>query len=727
MHADAQEMSRLRWQGSFAALPKPSSTIKGDKITLPQSALEEILAAQARVSSTNSSHGFMSAASEPASLPSPLTFRLVNRRSLKEVYAGILEFSADEGTVGLSPFLCSALGLAEEVNETEGADTQILVQICHLPKGTYVRLRPLEAGYNADDWRALLERQLRDGYTTLTHGMTFAVRGVHGVEYSFLVDKFQPDTEPAICVVDTDIEVDIEPMDEDQARETLQRISEQQKTADGSSKGGELDVWNSVQGHVTPGEYVDYVLPSWDRRQGLKIQLSIMGNETIEGLDLFVTPRSAQQRSQPRADCHVFGDLGEGESGMKTITLSPTNVELEEAESLMISVHGFKPPGSTDSSIVHYTLSAHIDIPEAANGTTAQHSPDEERCSNCLQYIPKQTMILHRNFCLRNNIRCTECPAVFKRDSHEHVSHWHCPHDSMVVSTPFSKRKHNLLFHATHACPSCAFTTNALHDLARHRTSNCPGKIILCRFCHLEVPQEGDPFNPSPEVLLSGMTAHELADGARTTDCHLCGRIVKLRDMAAHMAHHELDKTTRATPPICGNVNCGRTVFGLGGKGAVRYAPQDPHEADARSVLGLCAVCFGPLYVSMHDPSGKALRRRIERRYLTQLMTGCGKPHCANEWCKTGRLHQDLEPKASSAAGVLPLVKPLLKQLDDGEEKKTWFCVDEESQKQKTVAEMIAAEGVWELGWCVAAAEAEGGDVARMRDWLQAWAPTRYS
>jgi hypothetical protein len=126
----------------------------------------------------------------------------------------------------------------------------------------------------------------------------------------------------------------------------------------------------------------------------------------------------------------------------------------------------------------------------------------------------------------------------------------------------------------------------------------------------------------------------------------------------------------------------------------------------------------------MHDPEGKALRRRIERRYLTQLMTGCGKKWCLNEWCKTGRANRGLEKLGASAAAALPLVKPLLEEIGD-RGRPMHFCVDEASQRRRKTAEMLAAEGVWELEWCVAALEAEGGSLEKARGWLADWAPTK--
>lgn len=747
----------LKWSESFPVLHPSvisSKNLRGDKILLPPSALEQLLtAARSRPPASPDHFGrYPSIASrsvDPESshqLPNPLIFRLVNPKNNNAVYAGIREFSASDGVAGLSPFLTEALGLQDEdfipASRSDTADSsdgveangqdmeldgvQVRVEARQLPKGKYVRLRPLEAGYNPDDWKPLLERQLRDSFTTLSKGTMLAVKGVQGEEFKLLVDKVAPEGD-AICVVDTDLEVDIEALDEEQARETLRRIMD--KTARGSgnetSAGGEIDIWKSVEGQVLPGEYVDYALPSWDRSQPLVIELTV--GENTDALDLFVTPKSAQHRTLPRELAHVFGDFSPAINGTKTITLSPSNVELEDADKILISIHGYNHSGPADSTTpIQYSLRAKAAVPNGSSVNPIEvdadeHSPDDAQCGNCFQWVPKRTMVLHENFCRRNNILCPHCKSVFKKGSPEWDEHWHCDKDAAHGNSAFGRMKHDDVFHTHRKCPWCEFSTNSIPDLARHQTSVCPGKIILCRFCHLDVPQEGDPFNPSPEVLLSGMTAHELADGARTSDCHLCNKIVRLRDMDTHLKHHELDKVSRVKPPMCRNANCGRTLYGVGPRGQVN---QVAAQIQAGNVINLCAICFGPLYVSMHDPEGKALRRRIERRYLGQMMAGCGKTHCGNEWCKTGRSNVGLEAKPSNAAGVLPLVKPLMATVNNLEEP-LYFCVDQTSQDSRKLAEMMAAEGVWDVEWCIAAAEAERGNLKRMREWLQAWAPSR--
>ncbi|KAM9874577.1 ubiquitin fusion degradation protein [Verticillium dahliae] len=746
----------ITWSASFSVVPPARSApkdLRGDKILLPQSALEHLLAASRSPSHPNQTFSssrdpFNPYAThqsgpyhETSQLPNPLTFRLVNPINGNAVHAGIREFSAEEGQVALGPYLMEALGIdssmfasesdidsdAHATSDQSKAYPRITIHAKHLPKGTYVRLRPLEAGYNPDDWKSLLERQLRQSFTTLTKDAVLAVRGVKGEQFQFLIDKFSPEGD-GICVVDTDLEVDIEALNEEQARETLRQIMAQEETgsANGSSKGGTLDMWKPIDGQVVPGQYVDFQLPSWNRSAPLIIELSGMSNP--DSLDLFVSPKSSRQRALPRDLEHVFGEISVARSGMKTIILNPTNVELEDADQLLIAVHGYPNSVSSGSATLSFTLRARSaavvsDPPSTTSGdSSTSHSLDDEQCQNCRQWVPSRTILLHQNFCRRNNVICPRCKSVFKKGSPEWEAHWHCEFDDEFGDTAASKAKHDAQRHSECQCSSCGMTVPSLVELALHRTSVCPGKLILCRFCHLEVPQEGDPLSPSAEVILSGLSAHEVADGARTTECHLCNKIVRMRDMSAHMKHHELDKVSRRKPDVCRNANCGRTLHGVGPLGAVGAGTtmgQGPSND-----IGLCSLCFGPLYVSMHDPRGKALRRRIERRYLSQMMTGCGKSWCANQWCKTGRANAALEAKAASAQAVLPLVKPLVENVPLLDEP-LFFCVDERNQTSRKLATVLASDNVWEQEWCIAACEAAAGDLGKAREWLHDWAPMK--
>ncbi|KAE9377369.1 hypothetical protein N431DRAFT_402290 [Stipitochalara longipes BDJ] len=724
----APEIS-LSWTGVFKVAPR-SKTLPGDKILLPQSALEQLLAASTVTNTSNrppnplafdpfNPYSLAAARAEQSEwrdtqqqLPHPLTFRLVNTKNGNVVHAGIREFSAEEGEVELSPFLLEALGVtiptsrskASSIHSTNGSPdapialtdddveeepARITIHAKQLPKGTYVRLRPLEAGYNPDDWKSLLERHLRENFTTLTNGEILTVRGLKGEEFRFLIDKFSPEGD-GICVVDTDLEVDIEALNEEQARETVKQIlAKAQKapgTAEGSSVGGDLDIWKPSTGQVLDGDYVDFRLPSWDRSQGIDIELTTDDGEDVE---LFISPYSSHQRARPREDEHIWGDFSNAST--KRITIQPSNVELENAEALFVSVHPRAVLESEAPALHKFSLKFKSLQKTLVNGSskkpvvidedTEMHGADEEQCKNCHQWVPKRTMMLHENFCLRNNILCPQCENVFQKKSQEWQDHWHCPHDSAYGNTPASKTKHDGISHTPIQCPNCPVLAVNLRDLAAHRTSI-----------------------------------------SRTTECHLCSKIVRLRDMATHLRHHELEKVSRPKPEVCRNVNCGRTLHGVGKNGEIGAGSrmgQGPGND-----LGLCSICYGPLYVNVYDPEGKAMKRRVERRYLSQLISGCGKAWCKNEFCKTAKAKSGKGGATMTAQTALPMVKPLMDTISS-KSAPMYFCVDEGSQKRRVMAEMLAGEGIFDFEWCVAAFEAEGSNLEGARTWLQNWAPKK--
>lgn len=778
----------LKWSTQLSVLP-PALTppLRGDKIILPPSALEQLLSAatvtvtstsQPQTSTFDPYNPYSLAAERQArelfverqqQLPHPLTFRLVNPENGRIVFAGIKEFSVGEHEVAISAFLREALGIPEsKILETggkvggelvtngihgkddEGPGPRLTVHVQELPKGTFVKLRPLEAGYDPEDWKALLEQYLRDNYTTLTNGDILAVPTGKEV-FRFLVDGLKPNQE-AVTLVDTDIEVDIEPLNEEQAKETLRKlVNKSQKapgTAEGSSTGGQIHVDTAEAGQVMPGDYVDYTIATWDMEQNLELELTALDHDNE--IDMFVTPYGLTHRSRPREDEYVFGDIST--RATKRIKIRHTNTELEHAETLWVSVRGYEVQDdqSQDKAPMQYNLRVFSatespgSVDNNNNNSTMSHDnsldPDEERCSNCHQGVPSHTMFLHQNFCLRNNIVCPHCNFVFQKSSPEWKNHWHCPHDDSHGNNGSSHTKHDTLMHTSTFCPSCEYEAANVPDLAHHRTTVCPGKLILCQFCHLQVPQQGpdDALADSAEVILSGLTPHELSDGARTTECHICIRIVRLRDMSTHLKHHHFQRISRSKPRICRNVDCGRTIDGIGRGGEIRIQ-------GSRNDLGVCDVCFGPLYVSMYDPDGKALKRRVERRCLTQLLTGCNQAWCRNAFCKTGRknLGLNLEGHTISSKEASAMIRPTLENLKDTKTP-LHFCTDEGSQKKRTLAEMISAEGNvgissakgkgkegvgegsgYDLEWCVAALEVEGGDLDKGRGWLRDYAPTR--
>lgn len=135
----------------------------------------------------------------------------------------------------------------------------------------------------------------------------------------------------------------------------------------------------------------------------------------------------------------------------------------------------------------------------------------------------------------------------------------------------------------------------------------------------------------------------------------------------------------------------------------------------------------------MYDPENKALRRRVERRYITQLLTGCGTSWCRNEYCKTGRTHLEKAPEDNKmdTRKAIEMARPFVDTFAH-RQNPLHFCVDQQSQERRVLARMLVAaadddahDDGYALEWCVLALEKEGGDLERARAWLKDWAPRK--
>ena len=115
----------------------------------------------------------------------------------------------------------------------------------------------------------------------------------------------------------------------------------------------------------------------------------------------------------------------------------------------------------------------------------------------------------------------------------------------------------------------------------------------------------------------------------------------------------------------------------------------------------------------MHDPTYTKLQSRLERKLLTQLMSGCGQSHCSNTpYCATAL------GRTVSMNEALKVVKP---QVDGMLHSTTQFhiCVDEAVQRKAFLAGMITAERVYSMEWARKAVEEAKGDLSKARSWLE--------
>ena len=754
--------------------PRISDRLVGDKVLLPQGSLEALLssaaAAAASSSSSAASQGGGARSRDDALLPYPITFRLFNPANNRYTHAVPREFSAEEGVIVVSPFLGQVLGLESQTPPPPIITTTFRA----LPKATYARLRPLASGYDEADWKSLLERELRLGYSTLTPGEVLTVTSGGG-SYEFLIDKLLPEGSEGVCVVDTDMEVEMVPLSEEQARETMQKkiAKRGQRWGGGGGarkeKGGSVRVGEVVQGVVARGEYVDFKLEKWDRGRGVAVELAVGEggrDDEVGGLvDLLIATSRYRGAAgtdggggggAPRQDEFVWGDLSSqntkrvvvGSGNVELAPLSPERVEgsgegPEGVEYLSISVHGYSPlGGEEEGEREEISFRLHIsqdedNLSSPPPTSTPTPSADEKICTNCNQPIPLRTYPLHTAFCHRNNTPCNfspPCSAIFRRNGPPiRDIHWHCPHPDCSargndVATG-GLDKHLQIFHTPRTCPQCGTAARNTIQLAAHRVGECPSKLALCRFCHLLLPQDGVKEDTSAAAaaaadevgvgvggvegerererltlyLLSGLTHHEFTCGSRTTECPTCHSRCLLREFTAHQNMHNLERLSRPTPTLCGNLNCYRTI------------PTPP----VGNELGLCAICYGPMYApGVYDPPPyKHLRRRVERKLLVQGVTGCGRAHCTNIWCRTGRSNLALPEIVGGIQEVKKVfVKPLFdawdgsgtsssSSLDSMSSGGLRLCVDEVTQKRRELAQVLVDSGgdsdgeEWELQW----------------------------
>jgi len=192
----------------------------GDRVTLPPSALRAL--------------DFKGA----MDVRGPITFELSTREGAR-THAGVLEFTAEDGTVGLPDKTRVCLGAVTEAEECEegGYNTRVTARFVRLPKGTYALLRPRSDAFSqavasAKDggtrpvfdsvrgkWvlpglEGVLHAALQP-LCCLTLGDALVVRHA-GEEHVMEVVALQP--ADAVSLIDTDLQVDLSPSLQEQVR-----------------------------------------------------------------------------------------------------------------------------------------------------------------------------------------------------------------------------------------------------------------------------------------------------------------------------------------------------------------------------------------------------------------------------------------------------------------------------------------------------------------------------
>ncbi|KAI8391224.1 ubiquitin fusion degradation protein UFD1-domain-containing protein [Radiomyces spectabilis] len=461
----------ITWTKVFHVQPSPSHLEEGDKIILPSQSLEQLLQA-----------------APGGSLPSPLTFELRHPHTGAMLHGGVKEFSGnDADIVQLPAWMMNALDLK--------ANDRIMIKARDLPKGTWVRLRPLSSNYtDIVDYRAALEAHLRSHYNTLTTGQTLICR--YGSQlYRFTVLELKP--EAAVCITDTDLEVDLEPLPKELSTDENNFFSQSEVSVASVDQP-------IVSVAVSQGES-----KHWQLKQGAAIRVVVESGD----LDVLLS-----DRPNPTLENHLWSDLSSDSE--RYISLQDKGMG-SNASSVYITFHGY-----TDSVFTWECLSTPNDDqqPQLQTDQPSETAPQEGfvQCHHCKAWLPERTLMLHEGFCLRNNIVCSQgCGRVFKRDSDEARHHWHCPLCSKVGQIE-DEPKHMAYYHAEKVCSCSHCTTDSYEKLAAHRRTSCPERLITCRYCHK------------------------------------CQRQIPIKDIQVHAKIHEVHRQNQKLPPLCSNKNCTR-------------------------------------------------------------------------------------------------------------------------------------------------------------------------
>lgn len=640
-----------------------------DKCLFPPSVLEEVLELH-------------------PTLPHPLVFRLSGEKS---VLVGVREFTAPNGSILVPENVLQRLGPGP-----------VSVQLAQLPPATFLQVKPAQFYPHITNWKYYLESFVSKNYTTMSKGQTF---GLDDKTANTVVQLTVEDANAdSVVVVDTDIVLDVVPLDDVMAAQQLDYTS----TLATLENVPELTTPVSVE--IEPFHRSSApVMFAVDLKKvrGAELTLSIATDSDLAnvdllcGLDKLVTLENF-------AFCTVDQDAADS----KLIVI--------DMKSDLIVNHLQKYPDHCTVYVVPFaweheakvTVAQSAPTPTLEKGALEAHTLQGEGpgatqvngqgpgvCSNCGKVIAGN-MALHEAFCLRNNVRCS-CGEVFRKEIPG--THWHCDQCSVHGNSALFRSKHVKLFHSGPykcQCGDAHEYADFIQLVQQHKAAGCPARLHECMFCHLIVPQEQATYEDN----FANLTHHESLCGNKTTECYQCGKVLRNKDLASHMKMHYLDKVERSTETLlrCANETC-VSVFA--------------RESDVTNDLGLCDACFGPLYLTVHDPTRSKLQSRIERRYMLQLTKGCGHAWCTNDECATGGRKLDIKlALAHIKSDLLPQVSGLPVSTNHGRSR-FWFCINESSQSRKNVVHKLISEGLYGENMiykAVAARPSEDG----AREWL---------
>lgn len=193
--ADLEKNNGVWWQERLMAVPLQAGLVEQmgikrstDKIRLPKSSGDALM-------------------SQDAPKNGAMLFELSTSAG-RTLHAGVLDFSAAQGTVGVPEHLIRNLwGLTTGDGQCHG---HVIVTYKKLPKGTYVSFQPRSAGFQeevGDGVEQVLQASMFT-HSTLTQGEWVQV-SYAGTFHDLKVLALKP--EPAVSIIETDLEAEVDP------------------------------------------------------------------------------------------------------------------------------------------------------------------------------------------------------------------------------------------------------------------------------------------------------------------------------------------------------------------------------------------------------------------------------------------------------------------------------------------------------------------------------------
>ncbi|ORX46217.1 hypothetical protein BCR36DRAFT_105593 [Piromyces finnis] len=664
------------WSTTLLVNTDKTNTI--DKVILPNSVLEVLI-------------------SKNLTLPSPLTFVLINKRNNIKIYSGVSEFTAEENEIYLSDTMKNALNV-------QNFD-EIFIRMVELPKCQHVKLEAMSPNISKiSNIKALLESYLRKEQTLLYLGQEINVKDW---EYShkFIVKELKP--ENACIVIDTDVEVDIE-------------------SAENDTKGFELnnDTRNSGNTNSTKfnkNEIIELpiILKSGAKSINYSINSGMTKTFTIEKDDYYyykvkipihsyicIQIRLSQgdinlyySFNVEKPDIHnCIGYNVDSTPDRQMIISTEKNVD----NFIYFSLQGYSETSTFDISIQEVDKMDNEMNTDDTNinkeiNDDKKNDPDYTLCEHCHQYIPSRSITLHSAFCARNNIICEQCNKVFSRN--EYPEHWHCDIEDNLkckyVGRVSDKEKHIAICHSPILC-DCGITLPLPEMVEHHRSEQCPERQIICRYCKLKV-KAGNICTNLQDVL-KGLCEHEAECGSRTIICQQCNASVQMKNIQVHGQLHIMEKKK---PPIilCTNKNCShykdKKFQNVTSPNSINYL--------SHQTKGLCATCYGLFWSPRHEMTDAYFSQGILKQYHKQLTVGCGKEFCTNKYCCTSKDPTIPKPMNPTESALLSL-ELTKKSLSKASHPQFHFCVfEKKNAEQRQIAEEFLVPMNYSIEWCIKA------------------------